>query len=150
MDIAMNGRIKQTELPMKVNYNKPYIKEDLNETAKEAVKDTRKQSNTSEGLVPVSGVLEYDEELDIISDLAQAIVDEVYQNPVKEAVLMYKKVLSGFLIFGSIGLVAFTTFVLLGLTGNISFLTSLVGSVFTGSLFVGVILDFKRWERRYA
>lgn len=68
---------------------------------------------------------------------------------VRRVVGMYKKALSFFVSFGSIGVGAFSSFVVLGLLGVISPFVAIMGSFFTGILTAGLFVDFKKWERDY-
>lgn len=68
---------------------------------------------------------------------------------VRRVVGMYKKAMTFFASFGSIGVMAFSSFVSLGIYGVISPFVSIFGALFTGILTAGLFVDFKKWERDY-
>ncbi|MDG0057012.1 hypothetical protein MMB75_25635 [Paenibacillus sp. P2(2022)] len=67
---------------------------------------------------------------------------------VKEAIFMYKKVVMGFFSFGIVGIVALTSFLVLGITNTISIIPSLFGVILSAGLLAGIYCDYQKWEKR--
>jgi hypothetical protein len=67
----------------------------------------------------------------------------------REVVQVYKRVLFGYSLFASVGLISLTCFILLGALDFISIPVTIFGSVLSALIPTGVVYDFRRWERKH-
>lgn len=71
------------------------------------------------------------------------------EEEIRRVIRMYNKAVAVFVAFGSISLISCAVFITLGFTESISILNSIFGGFLSGSLSLGVIIDFKKWEKRH-